>query len=226
MTNKQPLSSSTIKPPLFPKRMMTRGLPDATLNDHEQYSQLTLSQDLLIGQIADYLTFEQVQCKGVNMNSTTFTHLQLGDVRLTECDLANARWPEAGLHRVEASECRMTGFVAIEAKFQDVLFKQCKINLAQFRFSTFKAVRFEDCDLSDADFQGADLTGVSFVRCNLQNVEMSGAKLIGADLRSSTIDGLRAGPRELQGAIVDSAQALVLVQAFGIVVKSSLLDKS
>jgi uncharacterized protein YjbI with pentapeptide repeats len=64
------------------------------------------------------------------------------------------------------------------------------------------------------------------VRCNLQNVEMSGAKLSGADLRSSTLDGLRAGPRELQGAIVDSAQALVLVQAFGIVVKSSLLDKS
>lgn len=225
MNSKQSPANAAIKPPLFPKKMTARGLPAATLEDHEQYSQITLAQELLMGQVADYLTFAQVQCKGVNMNSTTFTHLQLSDVRLNECDLANAHWPEAGLHRVEAIECRMTGFVAIEAKFQDVLFKQCKINLAQFRFSTFKAVRFEDCDLSDADFQGADLTGVSFVRCNLQNVEMSGAKLIGADLRSSTLDGLRAGPRELQGAIVDAAQALVLVQAFGIIVKNALLDR-
>jgi uncharacterized protein YjbI with pentapeptide repeats len=220
MTSKpQPGAEAVIKPPLFPKKMVARGLPDGTLSDHEQYSQLTLSQELWMGQAIDYLSFEQVMFRTVNMSSTSFTHLQLNSVRLNECDLANARWPEALWHRVEAIECRMTGFLGIEAKFQDMLFKQCKANLAQFRFSTFKAARFEECDLSDADFQGADLTGVSFVRCNLQNVEMSGAKLMGADLRGCTIDGLRVGPQELRGAIVDTGQALALVQAFGIVVK-------
>ena len=219
MSSKQPGAEPVIKPPLFPKKMTARGLPDGTLRDHEQYSQLTLSQELWMGQSMDYLSFEQVMCKTVNMNSTSFTHLRLNSVRLSECDLAIAHWREAAWDRVEAIECRMTGFLGIEAKFKDMLFKQCMANMAQLRFSTFKAVRFEDCDLSDADFQGADLTGVSFVRCNLQNVEMSGAKLIGADLRGCTIDGLRAGPQELRGAIIDPAQALALVQAFGIVVK-------
>lgn len=209
-----------IRAPLLPKRMPTKSLPDGQLVDHEHYSEQMFSQDSMIGQFAGHLSFDQIVFKTVALSSTNLSDVQFSNIRLTECDLANAHWSQAGLYRVEMLTCRMTGFLCIEAKFEDTLFKECKANLAQFRFSSFKAVRFDHCDLSDADFQGANLTGVTFAHCDLRNVEMSGAKLAGADLRGCNIDGLRAGQRELQGAIIDPVQALALVQAFGIVIKA------
>ena len=213
---------SEIRAPLLPKKMLLRSLPNGQLANHEYYSELTLSQESMIGQSAEHICFDQVIFKTVAMSSTNLNDVQVSNARLTECDIANARWSQAGLYRVEMLTCRMTGFLCIEAKFEDILFKECKANLTQFRFSTFKAVRFEDCDLSDADFQGANLSGVTFTNCDLRNVEMSGAKLNGADLRGCQIDGLRASQQELQGAMIDPTQAIALVQAFGIIVKPLL----
>ncbi len=219
MQSKVPKSERIVKAPLLPKRMAGKSLPPGQLLKHEHYSQLALTQDQWIGQTAERVTFEQCVFKQVGMSATTLTQMHLVDSRLNACDLANAIWSQADFLRSELVGCRMTGFQSVEARYQDVLFKDCQAMLAQFRFATFKAARFEDCDLSNADFQGADLTGVAFIHCDLQQVEMSGAKLMGADLRGCKIDGMRAGWKELQGALVDPQQAVALVKAFGIIVE-------
>lgn len=219
MQNKTSRPVPTLKPPALPKKFLGRALPEPRLANFGRYSQLSLTHEQFSGQSADRLSFEQMVFKGVSLHASELEHTQITDCRLNECDLANASWFQADFARVELLNCRLTGFHTIEARLQDVLFKDCQAALAQFRFSTFKNARFEQCDLSDADFQGADLTGAVFAQCNLSRAEMSGAKLAGADLRGCTLDGLHAGWQELQGAIIDPSQALALVQALGIIVE-------
>ncbi|MBO0782512.1 MAG: pentapeptide repeat-containing protein, partial [Ktedonobacteraceae bacterium] len=98
-------------------------------------------------------------------------------------------------------------------------FKDCQCVFAQFRFARIRSVLFSHCDLHEADFQGASLKDVVFDDCNLTGVELSGATLSNVDLRSSKIDNMRAGPRELQGAIIEPQQALAFVRGMGIEVK-------
>jgi uncharacterized protein YjbI with pentapeptide repeats len=219
MQNKPLKSVQLPRPPALPKKYLGRSLPQGQLASFGRYSQLSLSHEQYSSQIAEHVSFEQMLLKQVSMHGSELTHAQVRDSRWIESDLANANWVQADFARVELLNCRLTGFHAIEARLQDVLFKDCQASLAQFRFATFKTARFEHCDFSDADFQGADLSGAAFVDCNLSGAEMSDVKLAGADLRGCTLDGLHVGLHELQGAIIDPSQALALVQAFGIVIE-------
>ncbi len=219
MQSKPQRSLQPPKPPVLPRKFLGRTLPGEQLAAYGRYGQLSLTREQFSGQLAERLSFEETLLKQVSLHATELAHARIGDSRLSECDLANASWFQADFARVEMLNCRLTGFRAIESRWQDVLFKDCQASLAQFRFTVFKTARFEHCDLSDADFQGADLTGVVFADCDLSRAEMSGAKLAGADLRGCTLDGVHAGLSELRGAIIDPSQALALVQAFGIVVE-------
>lgn len=207
-----------LKAPGLPKKFVGRTLSGAQLAAYGRYAQLGLTSEQFSGQFAEHLSFEETLLKQVSLHTTELAHVRLGDSRLSECDLANANWLQADCARVEILHCRLTGFRAIESRWQDALFKDCQASLAQFRFAIFKTARFDHCDLSDADFQSADLTGVAFVDCDLSRAELSGAKLAGADLRGCKLDGVHAGLNELRGAIIDPSQSLALVQAFGIVV--------
>ncbi len=205
-----------IKPPNMPKQGLEKGLPDATLQDDTQYTQLSLVQDDFSEQVARHLSFDQVLLQNVLLSKTHFKKVQVLDSRFIVCDLANAEWAEATLSRVELLGCQLIGFQSGEGLLQDVLFKECYGSFAQFPRAKFKSVRFEQCDLSEANFFEADLSGVTFLNCNLQQVDFSKAKLVGADLRGSKIDGMRVGPAELKGATIDPTQAVAFVRGMGI----------
>ncbi len=210
--------SSGIEPPRLPPRPDSGGLPLDQLDDMEVYSGLLLSGCDLSDQAAEDVTFETTVLKHVGLGRTRLPSLQLQDVRLDACDLAEATWEKALLSRVEALGCRMVGWRASEGLLRNVLIKGCSAIGAQFWSTEFKNVRFESCILRDADFQRADLSGVIFDKCDLSNAKMSDAKLAGADLRGSKIEGVRLGLKELQGAIVDMEQAIAIARLLGVVV--------
>jgi uncharacterized protein YjbI with pentapeptide repeats len=212
-------SEPMVKPPKLVKRKLVEGLPGGSIVAREQYRSLLLSAMNLSNQIATHASFEEMLFTQVNMANTQLEELRLEDVRLSECDLMTANWYKAGFYRTELIGCRMTGFLAGEAHFQDVLFKDCQINLAQFRFSTFTSVRFEHCDLGEADFLEANFSHVVLIDCNLRNAELSGSKLGGVDFSTCNLDGARVGIQELRGATIDLKQAISLVEALGINVK-------
>ena len=141
------------------------------------------------------------------------------DVRLTECDLANAEMSAVTAIRVELVGCRMTGLRLGETSWQSLLISGGDQRYAQFRYSKFENCEFVGCDFQDADFYGADLRGCVFKDCRLHNVEMTKAKLVGTDLRGSSLDGMRLEAADVQGAIVDMAQALVLAPLLGIEIR-------
>ena len=210
---------SGIKAPKLPKVLPPAALPGDMPAYGETYSQPEYQRLDLADSAIERLHFETVIFTQAILTSTRFENLRLEDVRLAGCNLANAAWPKASCVRAEFIGCRMTGFATQEAIFGDTIFRDCKLDLAQFYQVKMPGVRFEDSPLTGTDFRKSDLTGVAFVRCDLSNTDFTGATLAGADLRGCQIDGMRAGPDELRGAIVDEVQALALVRAMGITVE-------
>ena len=218
MSKKQP-SSRAPKSPQIPRQTLAKEISHGTLQSRERYSGLKLTSGNFGGQVADRLVFEECLLTHIELSTTHMSHVEMLDVRCTDCNLANAVWTPAIFQRVEWLTCQMTGLILSEANFQDVLFKECNGSFAQFRFASFQRVHFVNCNLVEADFQEADLSGVNFENCNLSRADMSKAKLNGVDLRSSEIEGLRIGAQEIQGAIINPTQAVALVQALGVIVK-------
>ena len=209
------------RPPRLSRSMPIRHLPENYVQYHERYSGLGLSNADLSGQVAVHPAFDDCLFTRINLTNTEFEGLLLDDVRFLDCDFATANWYQTTWHRVELIGCRLTGFLAGESHLQDVLFKGCQINLAQFRFATLKTVRFEDCDLSEIDLLESDLSEISFQHCTLRNAELSGVSLAGADLTSCDILGARLGAKELRGATLNLQQTVSLVEAMGIHVNLS-----
>ena len=58
-----------------------------------------------------------------------------------------------------------------------------------------------------------------FEGCDLSGSDLRGAKLAGTDLSRSTIDGMKAGVSEMQGAIISVSQAVQVVGLLGVIVK-------
>jgi uncharacterized protein YjbI with pentapeptide repeats len=210
-----------VRPPRLPKKMQSKDIPGGAVKYHERYTSLALTGTDLTGQMAIRPAFEESSFTQVRLTGSEFEELQFDDVRLTGCDLATASWYKTTWHRVELIGCHMTGFLAGEAHLQDVLFKDCLIDLAQFRFATFKSVHFEHCDLHEADFLEADMSALSFVDCNLRQAELSKTHLAGVDLSTCVIDGAHVGTKELQGATLNITQALALIKAMGITITSA-----
>jgi uncharacterized protein YjbI with pentapeptide repeats len=114
---------------------------------------------------------------------------------------------------------RATGFELAEAELRDVAFRDCRLDLASFRFASLEAVAFVDCRLEEADFHGATLRSVRFERCRLAGATFEAAtfeqgELAGCDLTDlrgvERLRGVRMPPGDVVGI------ALLLAAAVGI----------
>lgn len=203
--------------PQLPKRLDPAG-PEM-IADHTQLLQVLLAEIDLTGLQAANLLLEQVGCRRVILVKSHFSGLRLFDSRLESCDLAGARWEKARLRRVELLGCRLLGADLAEASCEDVLFRDCHGEKATFVAASFRAARFEKCNLQGASFEGADLSGVVFQECDLAGADLRGARLKDADFRRANLNGVQAGIKELQGAIIAPIQAIQVVGLLGLVVK-------
>ncbi|HMH14510.1 MAG TPA: pentapeptide repeat-containing protein [Edaphobacter sp.] len=142
--------------------------------------------------------------------------LHLHDARIENSDLANIDLKSGSLDRVEITSTRLTGATFTDAHLKNVLFKECKLDLAFFRMARLQQCIFEKCNLADADFYGADLSGTIFRDCDLSRADVSQAKLAGADIRGCRLDSLRGTPITMDRLIINPDQAALLITLFGV----------
>ena len=186
-----------------------------------EYSSLALTGVDLSCQVAAALLFEKASLRRVNLSQTRLPGLRAVDARFDACDVSGADWDKARFRRVVWAECRLWGTALLQASFDDVLFEDCKAEKSVFASGAFRSVRFTKCDLREASFQEADLTDVEFHECDLSRADLRGARLKGTDLRGSVIDDVQVGVKELQGVVIEPAQAVVLAGLLGLIVKES-----
>jgi uncharacterized protein YjbI with pentapeptide repeats len=158
----------------------------------------------------------------VDLRESKLRAVELVDVIAERIDAANGDWGGAQLRRSLFSDARLTGLSLAEARIEEVRFKACKLDYANFRHSEIERVSFEDCVLTGADFQGASIKATVFARCQLVEADFSKADMALVDLRGSELRpaGSVLG---LRGAIIDPLQLMelsqTLAQALGITIE-------
>jgi uncharacterized protein YjbI with pentapeptide repeats len=212
----KPPTPRKIQIPQLPKHLTGRALE--RLEDHSEYSGIELGSCSFAEQTAEDLVFEQVRMKRVGFGRSRLNRLRILDARFEVCDISGAAWEKARLRRAEFIGCRFLGTQMLETQLEDVLFKDCILEGSQLVEARFKMVRFENCNLRGVSFEQAEAGGTTFYRCELGEANFQGSKLEHADFRGSTISGMHVGARELQGAIIDSTQAVQIVGLLGICV--------
>ncbi len=155
-------------------------------------------------------------------DETRLVQPKLVDVLIENSQLANAHWEKSLFSRVSIINSKLTGFQAIQSKWDDVTVKASRANLSLFILTKFKNVIFEDCILTDADFQECEMENVKFYKCDLANASFLGVKFKNVDLRGSKIENIRIGPDQFKGIIVEPFQASYLIGTTG--AKVSWLD--
>jgi len=209
------------RPPDLP-RELTRQSDGAKLFHGEDLaiSHVALRDTKLDAISSHHLQLDSAILERVALAGSRFASIHLRDVRFLGCDLANVETRALTAIRVEFVDCHMTGFRVTEGcQADDVLIAEGSQQYAQFVAARFRFSEFVDCNLIDAAFGSADLRGCIFRGCALRNADFSDAKLEGVDLRGSAIEGLRLGPRDVRGVIVEPAQAMVLSTLLGICIR-------
>lgn len=158
---------------------------------------------------ATNVSFDECELYKPLLSQAKLEKLQLRDVRIAGGDCTAVNASDGGSLRVTFDDVRMTGFDASRSTYKEVCFKNCKIDMANFRFSKLKNIRFEDCNLTDCDFQSAQLTSVVFRNCILQKVLLSNAVCKQVDMRTSQINNL-IGWKSSAGIVIDSVQLMHL----------------
>lgn len=157
---------------------------------------------------------ERVQLAGGQFGSMIWK-----DVRFIGCDLQNVRAHRTVLLRVELIDCRLTGFHASAADWQEVLIRNGDARYAQLQGGTFRNCEFDGSNWQDADLQNADLSGCVFRGCQLARAELYGVKMQDTDLRKSDVENMLVGVNDLRGAVVDPAQAMVFAKLMGLQIR-------
>ena len=85
--------------------------------------------------------------------------------------------------------------------------------------ATLAGTRLREADLTGLRAAGATLRGL-----DLSAAELTGAHLGGADLRGSDLSALDLRDAQLTGAVIDVAQAVVLVTSIGLDVRPDVPD--
>lgn len=157
--------------------------------------------------------FTAGRISGLKVAKARFTGVNLTSIEVDRCDLSSAEWREGKLNRVRFTLCKFLGASFTDVSMEDVVFTQCKLDLATFESLRAKgAVAFSNCTLNEAAFTACNLTGAAFEDCSLREVAFEGGTYKNCDLRGNDLSAIR-GVTELRRAIIEPAQTLQLGRA-------------
>lgn len=171
--------------------------------------QITISYADASGLKAKNLSLDEAMLEKVLLTEARLEKLSLTDTELRACDLSAAGCSESSLIRAYIVGGRMTGVDFSRSTIKDVIFEDCKLDMANFRFAKLTRVQFINCQLTETDFQAAELTDVEFQTSHLDKVEFGQCKIKNVDARSSELLDIR-GWQYLRGLKIDSTQLVTI----------------
>jgi uncharacterized protein YjbI with pentapeptide repeats len=156
---------------------------------------------------------ERTSVREARFAGTRLGRLGLSDCVLEACDLGGLDAADASLVRTTVTASRLTGFSGVAVLLRDVVFRECRMDLATLRDARMERVRFERCDLRELDLQGTRLHDVRFEGCDLGDAILHGADCSRTELHDCSYPGLR-GIDGLRGTTIAWSDALELAPAF------------
>lgn len=163
----------------------------------------------LVGLQAKNLSLDEVILEKIIAVQAGLEKLQLSDVIAKGCDWSGANCADASMIRMALTNCRGVGWDLNKSVLKNVVFKDCKLDMANFRFAKLTQVRFVDCSLAETDFQAAKLEHVEFQNCIFDRTEFAQSTIKDVDLRTSQLLEIK-GWQSLQGVTIDQTQLITV----------------
>jgi uncharacterized protein YjbI with pentapeptide repeats len=159
------------------------------------------------------LELEELRLEGVELGDRDYPNLELKDVELMRCNLANLRAPGARWLRTHVESSGLTGLTCSEAHLRHVTLADLRADLASFGATELDTVLFRDCRMRQVDFSDARLQRVRFESCDLSEADFSGVTCREVQFEDCTLDAIR-GVEGLRGAAMTQADMLAAAATF------------
>lgn len=175
-------------------------------------------QTIVSGEVYDSNIVE-----GLSVDHQKLHKLSFFDSKINDGSWIAVEMPDSLLRRTVLSHVRLSGLVAYTLIAENVIFENCKIDMANFRASKFKNVLFKSCVLVEADFQQSSFVNVRFDDCEIEGTDFSGCKFANVDIRGSRFTYIK-GAMALRGATVGHEQLIMLAPIFAVEVGMEIED--
>jgi uncharacterized protein YjbI with pentapeptide repeats len=168
--------------------------------------------DEVLLEVADeYIEVKAASDATLQLAPGKYRYIDLSDAKIKDSLFNNVATFRSTVVRCIFSKTQMTGLQLPEGNFKHVVFKNCRMNLTNFRSSTFLNCVFEDCDLTEADLGGSSLTNVLFLNCQLAQADFSNCKNKRLEFEGCALSAIN-GINGLRGAAI-SNQNLIEIAA-------------
>ena len=190
---------------------------DDKIIDHKiQYAAIS-------GQRLKSTSIEESLVYKIDFSHTIIEKFETKDCIYDDCNFTMSAFSDSSWHAVQIVNSRCSGVQFQSSVLKNVVFKGCKIELANFRFANLENVIFEDCMIDDIDFYNASLKNVQFSGSSIENIAFSGARLKDIDLSDAHILSVK-NVTGLKGATISYEQLIFLApyftQELGILIKN------
>jgi uncharacterized protein YjbI with pentapeptide repeats len=169
------------------------------------------------------LVLEELRLEGVELSDRDYPNLELKDVELMRCNLANLRAPGARWLRTHVESCGLTGLACSEGRLHHVTFADLRADLASFGATELDTVLFRDCRLGQVDFSDARLQRVRFESCDLSEADFARVTCREVQFEDCRLDRIR-GVEDLRGAAMTHADMLAAAATFAAALGIEPLD--
>jgi uncharacterized protein YjbI with pentapeptide repeats len=158
-------------------------------------------------------SFSEARMTRVDFSQVHVARFDVLDCVFDSCNFTTSKFPESSWHRVLVNGARCSGLQMTNGIIRNVRFKNCKLEMVNFRLSRLENVIFEDCVIDDVDFYDAKLKNIEFINCSINEITFASARMVHVDISKSTVEGIR-GINSLKGVSISYDQLMQLAPAF------------
>ncbi|KQY83383.1 hypothetical protein ASD24_14015 [Paenibacillus sp. Root52] len=205
--------------PKLPRQLEAVPVEVLQLHDEQTIEQGLYENGSLSGCEANKVLMEKVHFKHVVFEDMALPGVEITDAIFEHCDLSNANWSEAIIHRATFLHCKMVGLDLLGSTLRNVRFSECLAEYATLRFANLKQVEIELSSFAHADFYSATLSKIRLEQNNIDKAQFSSTPLNGIDISTCEFHNLGVTMEDLQGCIISAPQAILFTKIFGLVVK-------
>ena len=157
--------------------------------------------------------FKECRIKG------SFEKAVFHDVVFEHCDFSNCVFREGSFIRVEINNCKMVGSDFSDSRFYHLSCIDSNFEYANFSNANFEETVFDKCDLTSGSFQECKVKHIYFENSELIETSFFRTYLKDIDLSTCHTSKLVVRIDDLEGAIVNSFQAIEFSKLLGLIIK-------
>lgn len=202
-----------ISPPSLPSVLTTSENPYELFENEESVNGYRIENISLTSEQLETMSLSESLFSKVDFTQVRVNRLHVADCDFQGCIFTASKFPESSWHRATIGTARCSGLQITNAFLKNIVFKNSKLEIANFRFSRLDNVAFEDCVLNDVDFYNAQLKNVEFVNCSINKITFANARMINVDISKSFVEAVN-GVQSLRGVTISYDQLLQLAPSF------------